>query len=42
MGSIAERRYPLKAQPKSEIETPVKRRSIPLISRDGSVRPHES
>jgi hypothetical protein len=32
----------LKAQPKSEIATPVKRRSIPLISRDGSVRPHES
>ncbi len=41
-GSTAVRRYALKAQPKSEIETPVKRRSIPLISRDGSVRPHES
>ena len=42
IGSTAERRYALKAQPKSEIATPVKRRSIPLISRDGNVRPHES
>ena len=36
------RRYALKAQPKSEICTPVKRRSMPLIRREGSVRPQES
>ena len=42
IGSTTSRRYALKAQPKSEIATPVNRRSIPLISRDGSVRPHES
>ena len=42
IGSIALRRYALNAQPKSEMSTPVKRRSIPLITRDGSVRPQES
>ena len=42
IGSTASRRYALNAQPKSEMATPVKRRSIPLISRDGSVRPQES
>jgi hypothetical protein len=42
IGSIAFRRYALYAQPKSEMSTPVKRRSIPLIILEGSVRPHES
>ena len=39
IGSTASRRYALKAQPKSEIGTPVKRRSMPLITRDGTERP---
>src|SRR3954468_9319043 len=39
IGSTASRRYALKAQPKSEIATPVKRRSMPLITREGSERP---
>ena len=42
IGSIALRRYALNAQPKSEMSTPVKRRSMPLITREGSVRPQES
>ena len=42
IGSTTSRRYALNAQPKSEMSTPVKRRSIPLIIRLGSVRPHES
>ena len=41
-GSSAEREYALKAQPKSDTSTPVKRRSMPLISFEGSVRPQES
>ncbi len=42
IGSTEPRRYALKAQPKSAMATPVNRRSMPLMSRDGSVRPHES
>jgi len=42
IGSTASRRYALNAQPKSAMSTPVKRRSMPLIIRDGTVRPHES
>ena len=39
IGSNASRRYALNAQPKSETAAPVKRRSMALISLDGSVRP---
>src|SRR5215212_883525 len=42
IGSTAVRRYALKAQPKSEMRTPVKRRSMPLITRDGNARPSGS
>ena len=42
IGSTASRRYALKAQPKSEMSTPVNRRSMPLMSREGSVLPQES
>src|SRR5207253_266439 len=42
IGSTAARRYALKAHPKSEIATPVKRRSMPLMTRDGTERPTEA
>ena len=42
MGVTTLRSYALKAQPKSEMSTRVNRRSIPLMRRDGSVRPQES
>ena len=39
IGSTASRRYALNAQPKSEMGAPVKRRSMPLITREGTERP---